>query len=61
MVKYQKECVDCGFPCAGSSCPNFNVPRCYCDKCGCEEDLREYDGEQWCDDCILAEFPKIEV
>ena len=61
MIKYENECVDCGFSCLGDSCPNRNVPRLYCDQCGSEEELREYEGEQWCDDCILAEFEKVEV
>ncbi len=61
MIKYENECVDCGFSCLGDSCPNRNVPRLYCDQCGWEDELREYEGEQWCDDCILSEFEKVEV
>lgn len=54
MIKYENECCDCGLPCLGDRCPNRNVRRLYCDKCGndCRE-LYEVDGEQLCDDCLL--------
>ena len=65
MIKYENECCGCAtsnYPCLGRECPNRNVPRLYCDKCGEEVDsLREYEGEQWCDDCILNEFDMIDV
>jgi len=53
MVKYENECVGCGLPCLGDSCPNRHVPRYYCDECGEEIDAYfDVNGEMICDDCI---------
>ena len=55
MIKYEDECVGCvsiGLPCLGSGCPNLHVPHTYCDECGEEARLYEYDGEELCIDCI---------
>lgn len=52
MIKKENECVDCGLPCLGSSCPNRNVIRIYCDKCGEEGKIYHYDGEHLCITCI---------
>lgn len=55
MVVYENECCDCavpGYPCRGSACPLRHVPHYYCDECGDETELYEYDGEQLCIDCI---------
>ena len=52
MVKYENECVDCGLPCLGSSCPYRRVPHIYCDRCG--EEIYEGDiTEEYhlCDEC----------
>lgn len=52
MIKYENQCVDCGLPCLGSSCPNRNVAVCYCDECGDEcGEYYEIDGEHYCEDC----------
>lgn len=61
MIKYENDCVGCpdGVPCLGSSCPNKNVPHYYCDDCGNEDDLYEFDGEQLCAECVLARLKKI--
>lgn len=64
MIKYEDECVGCpkDMGCLGKYCPNRNVPHLYCDHCGEEvSELREYDGEQWCEDCILEEFDIVDV
>ena len=53
--EYVNECVGCtsmGLPCIGASCPNRNVLRFYCDCCGSENDLYEFDGEELCEGCI---------
>lgn len=61
------ECVGCtsmGLPCMGSSCPNRNVTRYYCDRCKEEfesEELYKYEGEEVCAECILKDFEKVEV
>lgn len=64
MIRYEDECVGCpkDIGCLGKYCPNRNVPHLYCDRCKDEVDtLRDYDGEQLCDNCLLDEFDIIEV
>ena len=62
MIKYEDECVGCPpeMGCLGSACPNRNIPRYYCDKCGEEVDAYfDINGEMVCDDCahdILIEM-----
>ena len=61
MVRFENECGGCtsvGLPCLGSSCRNLNVPRFYCDKCGWEETLYDWNGQELCVDCIEAELQK---
>ena len=53
-------CVDLGMNCLGNTCPNRNVVRFYCDRCGLEEKLYHYDGEELCTDCLLEEFEIVE-
>ena len=60
MIKVENECVDCGLPCIGSSCPYMNVTRYYCDDCEDEATLYEYDGQELCAECILKRLPIIE-
>ena len=60
MLEYENECVSCGLPCLGSSCPNRNVPHFYCDKCGEETELYHFDGEELCIDCITEMLEKVE-
>lgn len=59
MRKIEDECVGCtsvGLHCLGASCQNRNIVRFYCDRCGCEEKLYHYEGEELCVDCILEEL-----
>lgn len=56
MIRYENECVSCGLPCLGSSCPNRNVIHYYCDCCGCEEKLYHYDNIEICEECLLKNF-----
>lgn len=60
MIKRENECVDCGLPCLGSSCPNRNVIRIYCDKCGEEGKVYHYDGEHLCITCIEDTLEEVE-
>lgn len=61
MKKRTNECVDCGLPCMGSSCPNLNVLRLYCDKCGREaSELFDLDGKELCEDCLYDALPRYE-
>ena len=52
MHKIENECVDCGLPCLGSSCPYRNVIRYYCDRCGEETTLYHFENEELCIGCI---------
>lgn len=61
MKQTTNECVDCGLPCLGDSCPYRNVTRLYCDECGDETDLYYYDGQELCIDCIEKNLEKVEV
>lgn len=64
MVTYEDECIGCPteMGCLGDTCPNKNVPHLYCDNCNEEVDeLRDYNGEQWCEKCILDDCPIIYV
>lgn len=62
MIKYKNDCVNCGLPCLGISCPYRNVPHLYCDKCKMEESiLYSYEDEELCQDCLLRTIPQISV
>ena len=62
MEKTVNECVGCkdlGKPCLGSSCPNREVTRYYCDRCGDEiTDIYDVDGEELCEDCLKEMFKR---
>ena len=60
MRIYTNECVDCGLPCLYTSCPYYNVERFYCDECGEEATLYEYENRELCESCLLEMFPKID-
>ena len=64
MKKIENECVSCtaiGLYCLGSSCPNRNVVRYYCDCCKKEaETLYLLDDEELCSDCILERLEVVE-
>lgn len=62
MKKIENECVSCPpeMGCLGYSCPNRNVTRFYCDRCGEEETLYHYDSEEICADCLLKEFDVVD-
>ena len=54
MITIENECVGCPkeLGCLGSSCPNREVTRHYCDECGEETKLYEFEGKELCIDCI---------
>ena len=60
MKKTECECVDCGFPCKRHACPNYEVTRFYCDECGDEGTLYEFDGEELCISCIEKRLKVVE-
>ena len=62
MVVIENDCVGCADvigTCLGPDCPNRHVPHYYCDKCGEEEDLYEFEGEELCIDCIEKMLVKV--
>ena len=56
MRRVFNECVGCtsvGLRCLGSACPNRNVERLYCDRCGKEiVEAQQIDGEELCEECF---------
>ena len=62
MEKTFDECVGCrdlGKPCQGPSCPNRNVTRFFCDRCGEEiTDIYDFEGEEICEDCLKEIFKR---
>jgi hypothetical protein len=52
MQRIENDCVNCGLPCIGDSCPYRNVTHFYCDKCGIEDKLYLFEDEELCKDCI---------
>ena len=62
MKMVQNDCCGCkdiGLPCRGSECPNRDVEHFYCDICGAEETLYEYEDQQICHDCLMKNFPVV--
>lgn len=60
MRVLENECVSCGLPCLGNSCPNRNVPHYYCDECKEESVLYDSEFGELCADCLLEKFPIVE-
>ena len=62
MKKIENECIDCPkeLGCMGDACPNRNVARFYCDRCGDKNTLYHYDGEELCADCLIEQFDMVE-
>ena len=62
MREFQHECCGCetgAYPCLGASCTQ-GTTHFYCDECGEEKELYEYDGQELCADCILSTLKKVE-
>lgn len=60
MIKLENECVGCEH-CIGLGCPNREVARCYCDKCGEEissDEIYDVDGEDLCEWCLKERFKR---
>ena len=52
MIRHENECVECGKPCLGRSCPYLRVRHLYCDRCMRDVDtLYVIDEEELCKDC----------
>lgn len=52
-------CVDCGLPCLSYCSHRDNTYEWYCDECGDEADLYDFDGEELCLQCIIGRLEKI--
>lgn len=61
MQRVEDDCVDCGLPCLGDSCPYRNAEHLYCDECGDETQLYEFEGEELCIDCIEKRLKKVNL
>lgn len=63
MTAYENDCCDCAtesYPCMGNACKNRNVPHYYCDECGDETKLYEFEGEDLCTNCVLKRLDVVE-
>lgn len=59
MKKKVNGCVDCGKPCL-LFCPvRDDSWEYYCDKCGDETQLYEYEGKELCVRCIIGSLDKV--
>lgn len=58
MEKIENDCCDCGMPCI--DCGRKRTPHYYCDECGDETKLYEYEDKQLCETCLLNEIPIVE-
>ena len=60
MIRFESDCVSCGFPCMYSACPYYRVKIYICDECDEEvETLYEYEGKELCESCLLEIVPKV--
>lgn len=62
MIIIEDHCVECPteMGCLGKSCPYQDVEVFYCDECGEEDVLYEFEDEQLCINCILNRLHKVE-
>jgi hypothetical protein len=61
MIKIVRECVGCPpeMGCNKQTCSYWNSVRFYCDRCGKEETLYHYDGQELCIDCITDDLEEV--
>lgn len=62
MIRYENQCVDCGFSCRYEACRYYRVRILECDNCG-DEVGKLYigvSGKELCDSCVLEELEVIE-
>jgi len=60
MERIESDCVNCGLPCIAAACPYYAVRHFYCDECGDEAPLYEYEGQQLCSYCLCKNLKKVE-
>ena len=65
MRQVEDECCGCAtesYPCRGDMCPNRHAVHLYCDICHSDVDkLYEYDGSDYCEECLLEQFDSIDI
>ena len=59
MVTYENECMGCDTLCIGNGCSYLVVPHFFCDECGEEEQIYDYEGQELCLSCIEKQLIKI--
>lgn len=62
MIRYESQCVQCGFPCRYEACRNYRVKILICDNCK-DEVQKLYiglSGRELCDRCALEELEVVE-
>ena len=62
MIEKRSGCVDCGSPCMGHACPNYQIKVYICDNCGNEvepNELYDIDAGQFCGQCVLEHLPTV--
>lgn len=63
MIAIESDCVDCPaeMDCLYEACPYYRVVRYYCDRCGSEDDVLYWWGnEQLCLDCVVNDLEEVE-
>lgn len=62
MRRKVSDCVGCGLPCHGRSCPHYEVTELICDNCKEYADvLYKVNGWEYCAECALKEFERIDI
>lgn len=63
MMRIENDCCDCAngsYSCLGFACPRRNAKHFYCDECGSESTLYEYNDKELCQECLLDAVPVVE-
>ncbi len=61
MIRYENQCVDCGFPCRYGACRYYKVRVLECDNCHDEVDrLYQFDGMELHESCVLERLEVVE-
>lgn len=61
MVREESDCVGCALPCIGDECAYRRIRVTYCDRCGEEDDLYEFEGRQLCIGCVRRSLTKVDA
>lgn len=64
MRRIEDNCVGCPpeMGCLGRGCPKRHELVFCCDECGSDADLLyQYNGKDWCEECLLEQFPSVYV